>query len=137
MIGGTPTAEALVERRRLRYLLEERGLGPPGRPVTARTDRPDGVRVAVISSPRSGNTLLRSLLAQTLDLVELPVHHPADLDWDHLPARAVIQLHWPRTAHLERLLAGAGTRVVTLARDPLDVLVSVLSRPMSASPAGR
>src|SRR5258707_11314411 len=55
-------------------------------------DRP--LRLALISTPRSGNTWARALLANLYDLVEIPVHRPDEIDWENLPKRCVIQLHW-------------------------------------------
>ena len=83
-------------------------------------------RIAIVSTPRSGNSFLRMLLAQSLGLVEIPVHHPAEVSWEDLPDRAVIQLHWPRTEYFAHLLNEAQVHVVTLIRHPFDVLLSVL-----------
>jgi hypothetical protein len=84
------------------------------------------MRVAIISSPRTGNTWLRSLLADACKLAELAIHNPADADWNALPRDCVLQIHWHRTASFCRMLQTAGFRVVTLTRHPLDVLVSIL-----------
>jgi len=66
--------------------------------------------------------LLRSLFA----LEELSVHDAADLEWQTLPERVVVQLHANRTPELEDLLERHGFRVAVLARHPLDVLISIL-----------
>jgi len=84
-------------------------------------------RVAVIGSPRMGNTWVRRVLADALGARELPVHHPADLDWTALPHRAVVQLHWYPTELLLQLLDEQGFVVVSPARHPLDTLLSVLT----------
>jgi hypothetical protein len=83
------------------------------------------MRLAVISTPRSGNTWVRRLLGRVYRLQELPVHTPGELPAP-LPERMVLQLHWHRTPELRELLRENGIRVVSLARHPLDVLVSIL-----------
>jgi hypothetical protein len=84
------------------------------------------VRLALLSTPRSGNTWLRRLLAQLFAAEEQAVHHPDEICWQALPHACVLQLHWPRTRDLEAKLAAHGFRVVVLARHPLDVLLSIL-----------
>ncbi len=120
--------DAVIEARRLHYMLDEFVAGQiqlPGRsPDPAVGSGP--TRIALLATPRSGTTWLRLILAHVLDLEELSVFHPADVDWAHLPERAVIHLHWPRTAHLQSLLEAARVNVVTMSRHPFDVLVSIL-----------
>jgi len=84
------------------------------------------MRVAIISTPRSGNTWLRLILAGLYKCESLPVHSPDALDWHTLPRDFVLQLHWHRTAELMSCLDGHAFRIVTIARHPLDVLVSIL-----------
>lgn len=84
------------------------------------------LRIALISSPRSGNTWLRHLVASILGLDQLPIYNPMEADWDHVPRRCVLMTHWPRTEPFLSLLKAHGFKVVTLARQPLDVLVSIL-----------
>jgi hypothetical protein len=83
-------------------------------------------RVAIVSTPRSGNTWLRHLLMHLYDIPGLAVHSPAELDWALLPDRCVFQLHWPPTAAFRELLAKHDVRAVVVCRHPLDVLISVL-----------
>jgi hypothetical protein len=84
------------------------------------------LRLAVVSTPRSGNTWLRRLLATVYDAASHPVHNPADVDWSALPERYVLQIHWRPTPALLDLLRQHQFRVLTLARHPLDVLLSTL-----------
>ena len=84
------------------------------------------MRVAVVSSPRSGNMWLRRLLVAAYGLEERSAHTPDEVDWGGLPERCALQLHWHRTADFRRRLRGDGFRVVVLARHPLDVLLSIL-----------
>jgi hypothetical protein len=84
------------------------------------------LRIAIVSSPRSGNTWLRSLLADAYGLEDLAFHNPADADWSLLPRGCVLQMHWHPTPSFLRTLNDAGFRVVTMMRHPLDVLLSVL-----------
>ena len=84
------------------------------------------MRVAVVSSPRCGNMWLRRLLVAAYALEERSAHTPAEVDWDDLPERCALQLHWHRTAEFRRRLRRGRFRVVVLARHPLDVLLSIL-----------
>jgi Sulfotransferase domain len=83
-------------------------------------------RFAVVSSPRSGNTWLRRLLAELFGLHEEAVHTPWQLDWDGLPERCVVQLHWPPGRWFTELLDNHGFHVCVLVRHPLDTLISIL-----------
>jgi Sulfotransferase domain len=84
------------------------------------------MRIAVVSTPRAGNTWVRHLLGTAYQLPHLARHSMADPDWAALPPEVVLQLHWRRTPEFAAKLAEHGFRVVTVARHPLDVLVSVL-----------
>ncbi|MBX9789749.1 MAG: hypothetical protein K2Y37_12600 [Pirellulales bacterium] len=84
------------------------------------------VRLAVISTPRSGNTWFRLLLHSAFGLEERGVHNPSDLEWSRLPERFVLQLHWPPTEALRQQLTAHGFQPITLARHPLGVLISIL-----------
>ena len=84
------------------------------------------MRLAIISTPRSGNTWLRALASFMYQVPHLSAHRPARVDWSALPAECVFQLHWHYDPDLVRLLDEHGFRVATLARHPLDVLMSIL-----------
>lgn len=84
------------------------------------------LRLAVVSTPRTGNTWLRQMLDAVYSLAHVVVEEPAQVDWDGLPPRCVLQTHWdPDPGFLSRL-ESHGFRTITLARHPLDVLVSIL-----------
>ena len=84
------------------------------------------LRVAIISTPRSGNTWLRHLLSRLYQAATIPFHSPIEIEWNKLPADCILQLHWhPEPSFLAHLESG-GFRVVVLARHPLDVLISIL-----------
>jgi Methyltransferase domain/Domain of unknown function (DUF4214) len=68
----------------------------------------------------------RRLLASSCGLAELAADTPAELSWDSLPPRCVLQLHWPPTDELVSLLDGYSFKTLALARHPLDVLISIL-----------
>lgn len=85
------------------------------------------VRLAIVSTPRSGNCWLRHMLARTLELSEIIVHLPSEIPWDCLPPRAIVQLHWLPDDEFRGSLERHGFKVVVLARHPLDVLISVLA----------
>jgi Sulfotransferase domain len=92
-----------------------------------RRRKPDKtVRLAVMSSPRSGGTWLRLLLEGIYAVPGLSVPNPAALDWQSLPSECVLHMHWHRTPALARMLDDEGFRVVSVIRHPLDLLVSVL-----------
>ena len=86
----------------------------------------DGLRLALVSTPRSGNTWLRTMLAAALDLHEVAAHSPRTLDWGALPQRLILQLHWCRDEAFLALLRDHGFRVVVICRHPLDMLISLL-----------
>ena len=85
-----------------------------------------GVRLAIVGSPRCGNTWLRRLLATLYNLTETAAHTPPGVDWERLPPRCALQLLWPPTEPFRAELAKHGFRVLTLARHPFDVLLSIL-----------
>ncbi|MFN4259878.1 MAG: sulfotransferase domain-containing protein [Gemmataceae bacterium] len=84
------------------------------------------MRLAIISTPRSGNNWLQHLLASTYDLTRLSPNTFPSVEWDTLPERCAMILHWHRVPALRQRLAQHGFRVVVLARHPLDVLISIL-----------
>ena len=87
----------------------------------------DNLRLAVVSTPRSGNSWLKFMLAQVLELAHREAHRPEEVDWKTLPARAILQLHWPPDEGFVSLLKQHEFRVIVLARHPLDVLISILA----------
>jgi FkbM family methyltransferase len=97
---------------------------------------PASPRLAIVGTPESGDEWISAVLADVLDAKELPVRHPADVDWAGLPDRFVIQLHWQRSRHLERMLTDHGVLVISPARHPLDVLLSILDRAQHKDSAG-
>lgn len=86
----------------------------------------NGMKLLLISTPRSGNTWLRMMLADLYQLEQFAEHTPDALDWNQLPARSIVQLHWERTPEFTAQLAEAGFEALTIARHPLDVLLSIL-----------
>src|SRR5437762_2987502 len=62
---------------------------PPRSTRQAGDARPGRLRLAVISTPRSGNTWLRGLLASIFGLEERAALTPDDVDWSALPERCV------------------------------------------------
>lgn len=82
------------------------------------------LRLAILASPRMGNSWFRHLLVSLYGVTEIAVHDPQDIPWDSLPPRVVLNIHWlPEPEFVERL---GGFRVLTLARHPLDTLISIL-----------
>jgi hypothetical protein len=89
-------------------------------------ERTATMRLAVIGTPRSGNTWLRHLLSSAYDIPERPIHSPHDLPWNELPPSCVLQLHWHPVESFLTRLEDQGFRVIVLSRHPLDVLISIL-----------
>lgn len=83
------------------------------------------LRVAVISTPRCGNTWVRSVLADILELEELAVHNYTELK--SIPERAILQVHWYREPCFQHFLRKHNFKIVVLTRHPLDVLISILN----------
>jgi hypothetical protein len=95
-------------------------------PACERREGAAPLRLAVVSTPRCGNTWFRHLLGEAYGIPSIAVHNPADVPWETLPEECVLQIHWhPLPSFLERL-ERHGFRVVALARHPLDVLISIL-----------
>ena len=69
---------------------------------------------------------LRRLLCALYELEERSAFTPDEVDWDALPERCVLQLHWRRTPEFRMQLERYGCSVVVLARHPLGVLLSIL-----------
>jgi hypothetical protein len=84
------------------------------------------MRLAVIGTPRSGNTWLRLMLAGAYGCESLASHRVDEVPWLALPGDVVVQLHQPADSDVGALLEEHGFRVVALARHPLDVLLSIL-----------
>jgi hypothetical protein len=83
-------------------------------------------RIAILSTPRTGNTWLRRLLDTIYSLPQVVADTPDDVDWDQLPQQCILQLHWPVDTALESLLSKHEFKVVTLFRNPFDTLISIL-----------
>lgn len=94
------------------------------------------LRVAILSTPRSGNTWLRHLLGAVYAVPSIAVNIPTDVDWPGLPQECVLQLHWHRYPAFLARLEQCRFRVLVLARHPLDVLISILHYSMH-EPTGR
>src|SRR5262245_18718493 len=86
----------------------------------------DPLRIAVISTPRAGNTWIRHLLGSAYQLPHFARHSLTDADWEALPREVILQIHWRRTPEFVAKLVHHDFRVVTVARHPLDVLISIL-----------
>ncbi len=84
------------------------------------------MRLAIVSTPRSGNTWLRYILAATYDLQQYDAHRPEDVKWNSLADNCALQIHWRNTPEFAVLLETHRFKVVTLARHPLDTLISIL-----------
>lgn len=95
-----------------------------GSPVDATPAAP--LRVAIVSTPRSGNTWLWHLLTTAYEIPGIAVHNPFDADWENLPRDCVLQVHWRLIPSFTAKLQEHGFRLVVMGRHPLDVLISIL-----------
>lgn len=116
-ITGPPSSAPTAKPATLAASVSTR---PAPRPLVA------PLRIAIIGTPRVGNTWIRRVLADTFGLQEVAVDQPEEIDWVALPKRCVLQLHWRRSEGLDAELAAHGFIVVAPARHPLDVLLSIL-----------
>jgi len=64
-------------------------------------------------------------LAGALHAQEISLHNYRDAPAE-LPTRCVLQIHWYREPNFQQWLSAKNFRVVTIARHPLDVLISAL-----------
>jgi hypothetical protein len=84
------------------------------------------MKLALISTPRSGNTWLRMLIAGAYDLRQFAEHTPDAIRWADLPDDSIVQIHWRYSDRFADLLSECGVQVLAIARHPLDVLLSIL-----------
>lgn len=98
----------------------------------ARHKNPPGeARIAIVSTPRSGNTWLCQMLDHAYECAtrqhgELALYNPLEAPWPNLPDRCIVMTHWHRVEPLPTLWNEHRFLTVTLARHPLDVLISIL-----------
>lgn len=88
-------------------------------------DKSDHNRIFLISTPRSGNSWVRSVLRDAFGLDEIAAHNIFDLPLN-LPDNLILQIHWYREPTIQALITEQDCKVIVIARHPLDVLVSVL-----------
>jgi hypothetical protein len=83
------------------------------------------MRLALIGSPRAGNTWLRHVIAEALGTPTFAEHAFRDFP-DPLPPACVIQIHTYRSDWALSWLGERDVSVIATARHPLDILISVL-----------
>lgn len=81
------------------------------------------MRIAVVSSPRSGNTWIRSMLGDCLNVPQYAAHNY--LEFPILPEDCIIQIHWYREPNFQKFLIDNGFKVIVISRHPFDILVSL------------
>jgi hypothetical protein len=89
-------------------------------------DSPAGLRIAILSTPRTGNTWLRRMLGSVYSLPQIIEDDPRGIEWQRLPERCILQHHWDADPELITQLSAHRFHLVTLSRHPLDVLISIL-----------
>jgi FkbM family methyltransferase len=118
-------AEENSEAQKSRDIALFQALGMPD--VVCEITNTPPLRIAIISTPRSGNTWLRYLLAGIYRAEQLAVHAQEDVDWGELPkGNFILQLHWRCTPEITETLQKQGFKIVVLHRHPLDILISIL-----------
>lgn len=85
-------------------------------------------RIAIISTPRSGNTWVNYCLSDILGYPTVGIHRYSDIQASLvLPNRLILQIHWQ---HEDKVFQNFLTKnhffKLTIARHPLDVLISIL-----------
>ena len=83
------------------------------------------MRIAIISSPRCGNTFLRLCLSKLLNLETNAFHNPEDFP-KKFPEKFIFQLHWGLEEDLKNFLFDENFKIITLTRNPLDIFISIL-----------
>lgn len=83
-------------------------------------------RFFIAPTPRTGNTWLRKLLADSLGLTEFVSHSIEEIPWSTLPERCVAAVHVHASEELHARLAANHFRIIVTMRHPLDVLISIL-----------
>jgi hypothetical protein len=81
------------------------------------------IRIAILSTPRSGNVWVRSVLGHILELQQVAVHNPRDIP-DTLQERMILQIHWYREPNFQYFLSANKFQPLVISRHPLDVLIS-------------
>jgi FkbM family methyltransferase len=118
------TAEIMALERELtwhRSRMAPRPVATP-EPVHLDSPAPAPTRLMVVGQGRGAVPRLAGALAEAMDADLVAGGHPAALDWDRLPGRAVTMLWAPRTAALEAKIRSVGARVLSPARHPLRML---------------
>jgi len=95
------------------------------------------LRIALLGTPRSGNTWLRFLLGAAAGIPTCAVHELTDAMLTDLPPECIVQIHWRRDPEFLKLLAANGFRVLTIARHPFDVLISIVQFAIHESESDR
>lgn len=85
------------------------------------------MRLAVIGSHRSGTTWVRSVLGGMFGLEQIAIADPAPYNWDSLPQRCVLQMHYYPVDWFLKRLHDYDFKVVITARHPFDILTSWLN----------
>ncbi len=84
------------------------------------------LRIALVATPRSGNSWLGHMLTQMFEIDGRVMPTPYERDWNELPERVFLNTHWGPDEAFLSLLKQHGFRTIVLAHHPLDVLISIL-----------
>ena len=84
------------------------------------------MRIAIISCPRSGNTLVRKVFSDLIKAKHYAFHSLNQINWCGFPESCVIQIHWQPEKELIRSLEENSFKVITICRNPADILLSIL-----------
>ena len=95
------------------------------------------LRIALVCTPRSGNNWLRLLVGAALEIPTLAVHETGERQLAELPPECILAIHARRDPDFVAMLDRHGFRVLTIARHPCDVLVSILQFAVHESESGR
>ncbi len=84
------------------------------------------MRILLTCTPRTGNLWIRRVIAHALDLPQIATHNPDEVDWDSLPERCLVAMHWHYSPEFGDFVRRRGFSIAVTTRHPLDVLVSIL-----------
>lgn len=84
------------------------------------------LRIAIISTPRSGSTWFRHLLSKLYKIPSGAFDNLEPEEWERFPDEFILQLHCPRDPGILSLLHKHRFQVISLARNPFDILISIL-----------
>jgi FkbM family methyltransferase len=98
---------------------------PVGSRALARRETPKHLRLAILATPCTGAAWLLRALEAVFEAPGISPDHPADVPWESLPSRIVLETPHSRSRLLQKQLEKQDFVVVSIARQPVDTLLSI------------